>query len=270
MQEKTNPTHGLDSEEEPLSMTVYDLPSPSNLAQEDATRTRKGRLLMIIVLLICASPVVMSYLTYYVIRPSSIRSFGELVQPTRAIPSLNVEVITKPSAETRKLENLQSLKGQWLLINVSTSGCEQACQESLYFQRQIHTALGREKDRVDRVWLIADDKSPAPELVQAVGESWVIKANAQELAKWFGIASQSSMNEHMYLVDPMGELMMQFPAHIQIDTAPKIRRDIERVLRASESWDLPGRNDLPKHDASSLSNNPSNPTTDNATASTKP
>jgi hypothetical protein len=270
MQEKTNPTHGLENLEEPLSMTVYDLPSPSNLAQDEATRTRKGRLLMIIVLLICASPVVMSYLTYYVIRPSSIRSFGELVQPTRAIPPLSAEVITQPKAETRKLENLQSLKGQWLLINVSTSGCDQACQESLYFQRQIHTALGREKDRVDRVWLIAGDTSPAPELVQAVGESWIIKANAQQLAKWLGAASEASVNEHMYLVDPMGELMMQFPSHIQIDSAPKIRRDIERVLRASESWDLPGRNDLPKSAVSAPINNSSSPAPNGASSPTKP
>jgi len=39
----------------------------------------------------------------------------------------------------------------------------------------------------------------------------------------------------------MGEWMMRFPAPIDKDRATPIKKDLERVLRASAGWDLPGR-----------------------------
>ena len=255
MQDEPKNIENVSASDHPLLMTVYDLPSPQEVAAQDAKRTLKGRLLMIAVLLICAAPVVLSYLTYYVIRPTSLRSFGELIQPTRSLPEMSIEVITKPVADKNmNALHLNSLKGQWLLLSLSEGACNDDCQKSLYFQRQIHTALGREKDRVDRVWLIMDDKAVDPELTRGVGDSWVIRAPKDDVVKWLDSPTQndkkesngSQFGDYVYLVDPMGELMMRFSSKIEIDTAPKIRRDLERLLRAAESWDLPGRNDLPK------------------------
>ena len=255
MQDEPKTIENVSASDHPLLMTVYDLPSPQEVVTQDAKRTLKGRLLMIAVLLICAAPVVLSYLTYYVIRPTSLRSFGELIQPTLSLPEMSVEVITKPVADKNmNALHLNSLKGQWLILSLSEGACNDDCQKSLYFQRQIHAALGREKDRVDRVWLIMDDKGVNPELTRGVGDSWVIRATKDDVVKWLGSATQmdktksneSQVVDYVYLVDPMGELMMRFSSKIEIDTAPKIRRDLERLLRAAESWDLPGRNDLPK------------------------
>jgi len=255
MQDEPKNIENVSASDHPLLMTVYDLPSPQEVVTQDAKRTLKGRLLMIAVLLICAAPVVLSYLTYYVIRPTSLRSFGELIQPTLSLPEMSVEVITKPVADKNmNALHLNSLKGQWLILSLSEGACNDDCQKSLYFQRQIHAALGREKDRVDRVWLIMDDKGVNPELTRGVGDSWVIRASKDDVVKWLGSATQmdktksneSQVVDYVYLVDPMGELMMRFSSKIEIDTAPKIRRDLERLLRAAESWDLPGRNDLPK------------------------
>ena len=255
MQDEPKNIENISASDHPLLMTVYDLPSPQEVVTQDAKRTLKGRLLMIAVLLICAAPVVLSYLTYYVIRPTSLRSFGELIQPTLSLPEMSVEVITKPVADKNmNALHLNSLKGQWLMLSLSDGACNDDCQKSLYFQRQIHAALGREKDRVDRVWLIMDEKGVDPELTRGVGDSWVIRATKDDVVKWLGSATQmdktksneSQVVDYVYLVDPMGELMMRFSSKIEIDTAPKIRRDLERLLRAAESWDLPGRNDLPK------------------------
>jgi len=255
MQDEPKNIENISASDHPLLMTVYDLPSPQEVVTQDAKRTLKGRLLMIAVLLICAAPVVLSYLTYYVIRPTSLRSFGELIQPTLSLPEMSVEVITKPVADKNmNALHLNSLKGQWLILSLSEGACNDDCQKSLYFQRQIHAALGREKDRVDRVWLIMDEKGVDPELTRGVGDSWVIRATKDDVVKWLGSATQmdktksneSQVVDYVYLVDPMGELMMRFSSKVEIDTAPKIRRDLERLLRAAESWDLPGRNDLPK------------------------
>lgn len=234
-------------QDHPLSMTVYDLPPPHEVAQTDSNRTLKGRLFMLGVLLICAAPVVLSYFTYYVLRPTSLKSFGELIQPTRPIPSLQGRVIARPKGESANPQiNLTQLKGQWLMVSVGEASCKEACQQNLYFQRQIHTALGKERERMDRVWLVTGDGEVAPEILKGLGEAWVIRVSQSELSNWLAPGVGSALNDHLYLVDPMGEWMMRFPAQVGIDTAPKVRRDLERLLRASESWDLPGRSVLPQ------------------------
>ena len=246
MQDNNKQSTNNAEHDHPLSMTVYDLPAPHEVIQEDAKRTLKGRLFMIGVLLICAAPVILSYLTYYVIRPSSIKSYGDLIQPTRAIPSSQGQVLLRPRGESMNaVFNLGQLKGQWLLVSVGDATCLQACQQNLYFQRQIHTALGKEHDRVDRVWLVTGEGEIAPQLLQGLGDAWVIRVSKSEVSNWLASAANQALNDHLYLVDPMGEWMMRFPANVGIDTAPKVRRDLERLLRASESWDLPGRTALP-------------------------
>lgn len=49
------------------------------------------------------------------------------------------------------------------------------------------------------------------------------------------------MADHLYVVDPMGNWMMRFPAAMDTAGAAKAKRDLERLLRASSSWDEAGR-----------------------------
>ena len=98
---------------------------------------------------------------------------------------------------------------------------------------------------MDRVWLVTGDGDIAPQILQGVGDAWVVKVSKSELSNWLTPEANQLLNDHLYLVDPMGEWMMRFPANVGLDTAPKVRRDLERLLRASESWDLPGRTVLP-------------------------
>jgi len=49
------------------------------------------------------------------------------------------------------------------------------------------------------------------------------------------------LKDHLYLVDPLGNWMMRFPTGLDTAGAAKAKRDIERVLRASASWDAAGR-----------------------------
>ena len=90
---------------EPLSFAVHSLPAPT-LA---AAQVRHGRLKMLLVLLVCAAPVLASYLTYYVIRPEGRRNYGELIDPQRPLPPL-----TATTLDGRRVP-LASLKDQWLL-----------------------------------------------------------------------------------------------------------------------------------------------------------
>jgi hypothetical protein len=43
------------------------------------------------------------------------------------------------------------------------------------------------------------------------------------------------------VIDPMGNFMMRFPANMDVPGASKAKRDLDRLLKASSSWDQAGR-----------------------------
>ena len=218
-----------------LGLTVYDLPDPVSVADGDARRTASGRLRMLLVMLVCAAPVIASYLTFYVIRPQSSRNFGELIQPVKALPAIPVTTLDG------KTVDMQSLKGQWLLVSVSSGACATDCQKTLLFQRQIRASLGREKDRTDWVWLITDDEPVDAALKSGMMDAVILRIPQAQLASWLAPAPGHALNEHLYLVDPRGDWMMRFPAGLTMDQAAMLKKDWERLLRASVSWDQSGR-----------------------------
>lgn len=219
----------------PLGLTVHSMPLPEQLGQDEAQRTRLGRLKMLAVLLICAAPVLASYLTYYVIRPDIRRSFGELIEPQRDLPQANALTLEGRSVA------LPSLKGQWLLISVAGGACDAACEKQLYEQRQLRESLGKDKDRVDWVWLVSDD-APVPEALRpALTQATVLRVSPEVLKGWLSPASGQDLSDHLYLVDPLGHWMMRFPPRLDLAGAAKAKRDLERLMRASASWDQPGR-----------------------------
>lgn len=221
--------------DQPLGMTVHSMPAPEAVAQQAAPRTRAGRWKMLLVLLICASPVVASYFTYYVVRPEGRRSFGHLVDPQRALPSVVGHTLQGQAVD------LPSLKGQWLLISVAPGACDAACGQRLYLQRQLREGLGKEKDRMDWVWLVSDAAPVADALKPALREATVLRVPQADLAAWLEPAQNHALSEHLYVVDPLGNWMMRFPANLDAQGASQAKRDLERLMRASVSWDQAGR-----------------------------
>ncbi len=222
--------------DEPLGLTVHSMPSPQQaLDGAEGRRTATGRWKMIVVMLCCAAPVIASYITYYVVRPEARRVYGELIDPQRATPDL--------PATTREGQtvNLRSLKGQWLLVVVGDAACDALCEQQLYLQRQLRETLGREKDRVDRVWLVSD-AAPIPErLTNGLHGATVLRVPQPRLAQWLVPDAGHTLAEHFYVVDAMGNWMMRFPARMDAAGAAKAKRDLDRLLRASASWDEAGR-----------------------------
>ncbi len=221
--------------DEPLGLTVHSLPSVQALAPAAARRTWQGRVKMLVVMLICAAPVVASYFTYYVVRPEARRNFGELINPQRPLPALAAQDLQGQT------QNLQSLNGQWLLLSVAPAACETACQNNLYWSRQLRESMGKEMDRVDRVWLVSDAEPIQPKLQAALQGATVLRVPAADLAAWLTPAAGRTLVEHIFVVDPLGNWMMRFPAGMDLAAAAKAKRDLDRLLRASASWDEPGR-----------------------------
>jgi len=221
---------------QPLGLTVHGLP---NADAAFAAQQRAGRWQMLAVLLMCAAPVLLSYFTYYVIRPEGRRNWGTLIAPQRAMPQ---------QAMARALDGnvypLESLRGQWLLVSVAPGACLESCRNHLYLQRQLRESMGREKERVDWVWFISDDVSPPSDIAPALAQATVLHVDAQVLSAWLEPETGRILADHVYVVDPQGHWMMRFPAHMDKTGASKAKRDVERLLRASSSWDKAGRGEL--------------------------
>lgn len=220
---------------QPLGLTVHSLPAVGS-AVAATPPGRFARLKMLGVLLVCAAPVIASYFTYYVIRPEGRRNFGELIQPQQTMPALATTALNGQPG------SLQALKGQWLLVSVSPGGCDARCQNNLYLQRQMRESLGKEKERLDWVWLVTDSAPLPAAIAPGVQQASVLRLDGAALAQWLAPAPGHALSEHLYVVDPMGNWMMRFPAHMDAAAAAQAKRDLERLLRASASWDTAGRN----------------------------
>jgi len=218
--------------DEPLTMTVHSLPQLDQSSARSAASTRAGRWKMLALLLVSAAPVVASYFMYYVVRPEGRRNYGELVNPQRPLPAF-----TGIDAQGQSVP-LAQLKDQWLLISVADSACDAACQEHLYLQRQLRETLGKEKDRLDWVWLRTGVAPLTEALQQATAPAVVLQVDAAQLATWLEPAPGQRLEDHLYVVDPLGNWMMRFPANLD---AKQAKRDLDRLLRASAFWDKAGR-----------------------------
>ena len=147
---------------DPAQLTVHDVGALEGLTS--AERTRRGRWMMVWVVFLCALPVIASYFTFYVIQPRG-QGYGSLVQPPRALP----EDLDLRDLQGRPVA-AKSLHQQWLLVVVDGGSCVGECEKHLYLQQQLRTMLGKEMDKLDKVWLVNDDAPLSSELQAKLAE----------------------------------------------------------------------------------------------------
>lgn len=208
-----------------LPDTLRAKPIP-DATEGDAVRSRRRlqRIKLLAILLVCAAPVIASYLVYYVFPPSGRTNFGTLIQPQRPMPAWTV-TRTDGSAYA-----LSGLLGQWVLLQVDSGQCEAACRDKLYALRQQRTMTGKDRDRIDRVWFVTDTSNPSADIERDFSGTVMLRADVSQLAAWLPVEPGRQMQDYLYVVDPIGNLMMRFPA----DGDPaRIRKDIGRLLKAS-------------------------------------
>lgn len=223
---------------EPLGLTVHSLPQPGAAL---ANQRRSGRWKMLAVLAVCAAPVLISYYMYYFARPAGgATAYGTLIQPVRPAPAVVGRTLDGQP------QPLRALAGQWLLVVVGGGGCapDAACEKRLFMQRQLREMTGKERDRIEKLWLVVDDAPVAPRLasaLQSVPGMNIVRLPREQVAAWLQPAEGRALEDHLYIVDPQGDWMMRQPA----DADPsKVKRDIEKLLRGSAGWDQPGRQPL--------------------------
>jgi cytochrome oxidase Cu insertion factor (SCO1/SenC/PrrC family) len=187
---------------------------------------RSGRWTLLLIALVCGAPIAISYFTYYVIKPKGgTTSYGALIEPQRTIPS----TLMVTGDDGREVP-LASLKGRWLMISVNGGACDEACVKKLYFMRQVRATQGQERERVVTVWLRTDDASVPAVVKTAYPDTRMLRADPASVAAWLPATGTTKDTDHIFLVDPNGNLMMRFPAN---PDPSKIKQDVTKLLKWS-------------------------------------
>lgn len=190
--------------------------------QNGASKSGRNRLLLVLGLF--AAPVVASFLAYYVWQPQgAVLNYGELITPVRPTGEIMLTQLDgSPLA-------IKTLRGKWLLVYAGGGACDARCEHSLYAMRQVRLLQNREQDRVRRVWVVTDAVAPRAELLQGRFEGTLAVRDPQR-ALLDKLPVKSELGNHIYVIDPLGNIMMRY------DPDPDLRRmakDLERLLRAS-------------------------------------
>jgi cytochrome oxidase Cu insertion factor (SCO1/SenC/PrrC family) len=193
-----------------------------DLRDTDATASaRRSRRTLWLILAVCAAPIVASYAAYYFWQPSGHVNYGELIGPN-PLPHASLTL-----TDGRPFR-MSQLGGSWVMLAASPAACDDKCREKLVYMRQVRLAQGRESERVARVWLLTDRGTPDAALV-AEHPGLVVVNGADAIVQ--ALSAPRSALEHIYVVDPLGNLMMRFPEN---PDPRKMLKDLSRLLRHSK------------------------------------
>ena len=159
---------------------------------------------LLLIAVVCAAPLVLGTTAYLMgWRPGGAANYGELLAP-------------KPVA------GFEALRGKWVLVTFDAAACDAYCEKKLYFIRQARRAQGKDMDRVERLWVITDGGKPRAELAPGIEGTHFASFPPKEFP--------GNPADHIYLVDPFGNLMLRFPR----DPDPsKMIKDLQRLLKYS-------------------------------------
>ena len=206
---------------------------PASEGQSIDAATKRGRIQMILLFLVCAAPVIVSYFTFYVIKPTGGNTkIGELVYPVQSAPIDSIDA---------------SLPGKWtMLIARPSAECKvgkDECVNLLYLMRQVRIAMGRESQRVQLVWLVTDQGDIDPEIAKAydqevAGFTFVKMpkdaAKRNEVEKWLELDDKKSA---IHLLDPRADRMMRFDTDKEVPDFKRVSKDLGKLLK----WNATGK-----------------------------
>jgi hypothetical protein len=209
----------------------------------------RRKLPLIVLVLVCATPAFGPYLLWFFWKQGEYSNYGELVQPV-VLPEVALEPmvpVVPPAAAVAAgvpaapagaplpgtspvQQEAPTLRGKWFLVMADGAECDARCERKIWQLRQLRTMQGKEMERVERVWLVDDGSEPAARLHEPYAGTWVVRRPPQALLDALPVQSGSTLRDHMWLVDPLGNLMMRYPPDAD---ATRIRKDMTRLLKYS-------------------------------------
>jgi cytochrome oxidase Cu insertion factor (SCO1/SenC/PrrC family) len=198
----------------------------SELNQAQTPKNAKnGKKMLLILAVIFVLPFTLAATLHLLNLKPSGHSYGNLIQPLRALqfPSV-LDAQGKEFGAPR-------LQKKWSIVMLEPANCAQTCETTVHLLKQIQISLNKDSHRVQRVLLMPSDvKIEAKNALQKQDPDLIILAGSSvELAKF--AANFDVAGAKLYLVDPLGNLMMSYPESID----PKgMFTDLKRLLK--NSW----------------------------------
>ena len=184
-------------------------------------RTSGARLNLLLIAAVTCAPLIAAYALFHLWRPTAFTNYGHLLPPT-PIAALDAgRIEDKPFT-------LAALRGKWVFLMVDSGRCAEECRDKLYKMRQVRLTQGKDMQRIERVWLIDDDVPAAADLVNQYEGTHVISAHGSAVLS--PLPADASVHDHIYIVDPMGNLMLRYPRGADPD---RMKKDVSRLLRVS-------------------------------------
>lgn len=201
-------------------------------AVTDKAAQRRGRIQLLAMAALFFGPVGFAFWMYYGghLIPGHKVNHGELIQPTRPLPA--APGLLTPEG---RLVGAGFLRRQWNLVYIVAGHCDERCRGDLAELKKVRLAMDHERDRVHRVILgqngccTTAEIGPAdPDLTAAYVDSEAGQQLLASLPTAEGVSIAQSRD--VYVVDPLGNLVMRFPA----DTDRKgLIKDLDKLLRLS-------------------------------------
>lgn len=173
-------------------------------------------------------PLVASFWLYYgsAWRPAGHVNYGELINPPRALPTVNLPRVTlgvssengpgEPAhADGHPPRDLSAsaptlFRGHWTVVYVGDGGCDAACRQALYVMRQTRLALGADMTRISRVFLVSGNCCARDYLAREHAGLVVLQATGTPGTRLLGKFPSGDRAHSLFLVDPLGNLMMRY------------------------------------------------------------
>ena len=130
--------------------------------------------------------------------------YGELIQPV---------VTLEPFQLRNEDDNLEQFWGIWTLLYPVKGECDQTCAELLQSTRQVRTATAKDMGRLQRV-VLWQTENPEQSLPLAEPDRHpalrAFSGDQQQVAPlWDQLPG--AVDQSLYLVDPMGNVLMRYP-----------------------------------------------------------
>jgi cytochrome oxidase Cu insertion factor (SCO1/SenC/PrrC family) len=180
-----------------------------------------GRQTLLLIAAVCVLPVAASYWAFYFMPPRKTMNYGDLIEP-RPLPPHRLTALDGTAF------SLDDLRGRWVMLAFDSSACGESCRQKLYYMRQVRKAQGPEMDRIERVWLLTDAGVPAGDLLRDYEGMHIARPADENLAA--AMPAGRSQAAHIYLIDPLGNLMLRYPEN---PDPKRMIKDFERLLKYS-------------------------------------
>lgn len=207
-----------------------------NPQDSEAKKKGNGRRTIILVFLTCALPFIYAAYLHLFSDIEVTNNYGTLIDPQVEVDK---QAFTNINGEAFSMGDLD---GKWVLIQAINSQCDQVCQNAMYYQRQARKTKGKEMYRIERVAFVLDDGPLDTLLLRQFPDVHFVRANQDALSGWLplsqgivgtkGNADIGGLTDHIFVVDPLGHVMMRFPKNDTLEFQ-KLRKDISRLLWAS-------------------------------------